>query len=173
MERGEVEALIRRAFAGVRLGSGVSIRQAEAIDSYSDDCQSVRLTKGEIVDDWSQVPEDELRRDNVSHLDREGLRYYLPALMLWMVDHYNDDPQDRGADMTITSILGALAPGESFRDHQYGIYDSFFTEDQRRAIAAFVAALPQLVQLDWSDVPPLERSLGDYWGRYLTDDNSN
>jgi hypothetical protein len=83
MERRDLEEQIRAAFAGVRLGAGVSLRQAAAIDVYQrgwTNEQFHRLPEGEVTDDWTSIPDDELARDNIAHLDPIGLRYYLPAL---------------------------------------------------------------------------------------------
>ena len=77
----------------MRLGSGVSLRQAAAIDDYMEGYTQATfdaLPEDEVTDDWALIPEDELRTDNVPHLDADGLRYYLPALMLWLLDHYSD-----------------------------------------------------------------------------------
>jgi hypothetical protein len=173
VERLGLEELIRDAFAGVSLGAGVSLRQAAAIDVYFEGwtrAQFDRLPESEVTHDWTQIPDDELRRDNVAHLDPEGLRYYLPALMLWLLDHYNNADErllDSDADLSVIGTISALAPGKDFREHQYGIYDAFFSQQQRCAIAAYVEALPGLVELGWEDTALLERSLRDYWGQFL------
>lgn len=173
MERQDVEKLIREAFADVRLGGGVSLRQAAAIDDYLEGWSQAefdRLPELEVTDDWTAIPEEELRTENVAHLDPEGLRYYLPALMLWLLDHYDDAAERLYAldtDMTVIGTIGALAPSNEFRKHRYGNYDSFFSAQQRRAIAAYVAALPGLVALDWEDATLVKRSLRDYWGQYV------
>ncbi len=78
MERQDVEKLIREAFADVRLGGGVSLRQAAAIDDYLEGWSQAefdRLPELEVTDDWTAIPEEELRTENVAHLDPEGLRY--------------------------------------------------------------------------------------------------
>ena len=105
MERETIEAAIRAAFAGVRLGSGVSLRQAQYIDLHYDDYSQTEfaaLRRSEEVDDWTKVPGDELSRDCIGHLDADGLRYYLPALMLWLLDHYDNDSD---ADAHLTMIV--------------------------------------------------------------------
>lgn len=171
MERETIEAAIRAAFAGVRLGAGVSLRQADAIDHYLEgwsQAQFERLPESEVTHDWTLVPEEELRRDNIAHLDADGLRYYLPALMLWMLDHYDDEnrPLADGVDMTVIGTMGALAPSKEFRAHHYLIYDTFSAQ-QRAAIALYLDALPRLVELDGEDTTLVERALRDYWGRFL------
>ena len=170
MEREDIETAIRSAFAGVRLGSGVSLRQAQVIDDYGrgySQTEFEALPQSEVIDDWTQVPENELVRDCVAHLDADGLRYYLPALTLWLLDHYDDE--DRvfsGADMTAIGTVAALAPYSESATSYWAIYDSFSAE-QKAALAAFVQTLPRLVHLDQEDAARVERSLGHYWSRYL------
>jgi hypothetical protein len=80
VEREEIEAAIRSAFGGVTLGSGVSLRQAQVIDnSILGLDPPVDLSGPEITDDWARIPDSEFARDCIAHLDRVGLRYYLPA----------------------------------------------------------------------------------------------
>ena len=173
MERDDIEAAIRSAFQDVRLGSGISLRQAQAIDDYGrglSDAEFDGLPLSEVTDDWTRVPEAELLRDNVAHLDAEGLRYYLPALMLWLLDHY-DDPDLLGKPglgplMTPIGTVMALAPRSMSKPEHRFRFD-IFTEAQRAATAAYVAALPRLVALDREEATRIARSIRDYWGQYL------
>lgn len=48
------------------------------------------------------------------------------------------------------------------------MYDGTLTEQQLRAIPTFVEALPRLVELDPEDVTLVERSVRDYWGKFLS-----
>lgn len=171
MERDEIEAAIRSAFAGVRLGAGVSLRQAEVIDDYGrgfTHAEFEALPRSEVTDDWAGVPESELLRDNAAHLDRDGLRYYLPALMLWLLDNYHhDDWLTRdGVMMTTIGTIMALAPELKFEEHVWHTYDSFTTE-QRTAIASYIEALPRLVNLDLEDATTMARSMDRYWAQFL------
>jgi hypothetical protein len=49
-----------------------------------------RFAHGEITDDWPQIATDELESesDGIAHLDAFGFRYYIPALMLSVLSHY-------------------------------------------------------------------------------------
>jgi hypothetical protein len=171
-EREDIEGKIRAAFAGIRLGSGVSLRQAEAIDRTIFGIETPdfgRLPLGEVTDDWTLIPEDELLRDNIAHLDGEGLRYYLPALLLWTLEHYDDEDRlfTDGADMTVIGTMSAIAPYSDFRKTYEDVFETWFTDPQRRAIAALVEALHRLVHLDWEDSTRVTRALERYWSRYL------
>jgi hypothetical protein len=173
MDRDEIEAAIRSAFAGVRLGSGTSLRQAQVIDDYGrgvTEAAFEALPQSEVTDDWTRVPESELLRDNVAHLDAEGLRFYLPALMLWLLDHYDDPDLVRmpglGPLMTPIGTVMALAPG-SMTEEENRFRFEIFTEAQLAATAAYVEALPRLVALDQEDATRIARSIRDYWGQFL------
>jgi hypothetical protein len=171
MERVEIEEAIHSAFAGVSLGSGVSLRQAQVIDAYIlgfSQAEIDAIPPSEATDDWTRVSDDELRRDCVAHLDADGLRYYLPALMLWVLDHYDDEDRlfIQGADMTAIGTISALAPRPEFARSLWDIYDRFSNE-QRTAIASYVEALPRLVNLDYRDATEVETSLNDYWAQFL------
>jgi hypothetical protein len=170
MERENIEAAIRAAFADVRLGSGVSLRQAESIDGTIFGLEPTHSgpDPDEITDDWTRIPESELLRDNIAHLDGDGLRYYLPALMLWLLDHHDEDRWLSGSDMTAIGTIGALVDLFDFEASRRRTYDGF-TAEQRTAIAAYVQALPQFVDLDTDDAARLTSSFERYWAQFLPD----
>jgi hypothetical protein len=171
MERDDIEAAIRSAFAGVRLGSGISLREAAVIDNYGrgyTEAEFRALPQSEVTDDWTRIPDEELIREAmVPHLDADGLRYYLPALMLWLLAHYDEDRIQTGADMTAIHTMGALAPYAEFAASTWPRYDTSFSLEQRTAIASFVEALPRLVHLDQEDATRVSRSLDHYWRQFL------
>jgi hypothetical protein len=165
MERIDSAALtqaISAAFHGVQLGQGVSIRQTEVIDQYGEGfthAQFTALPQDEVVSDWASIPSGELERTLVAHLDAEGVRYYLPALMLSILDNY-----DSGA-IRVIGTLQELYPKEDrweYRMRRYGV----FSEAQKQAIAAFLIALPRLVELDPVDHKIIERAVRSYWHQF-------
>jgi len=168
VERDDIQKAIQTAFAEVPLRSGVSLRQAESIDGTILCLEPTYVGRepDEISDDWMRVPESELLRDNIAHLDADGLRYYLPALMLWLLDHYDEDRWLSGSDMTAIGTMGAIAPEQQFATSLWAMYDTF-TAEQRTAIASYVEALPRLVRLDHQDATRVARSMDDYWRRFL------
>jgi uncharacterized protein DUF6714 len=158
-----IEAQIHRAFAGVTLDRGMSLRQAQVADRYCEgvsDAEYRALPKGEITNDWSQVPLGELDRNCVAHLDPQGFRYYLPALMLSVLNHY--DP----ASMRVIGTIQALYPKLPLTEYDARRY-SVLSDDQRTAIANFLNALPQLVSLDADDTKRVNRAVRNYWAPYL------
>ena len=134
-----METVIWAAFAGVRLGSGMSLGQAQAADTWSEghtEAEWLALPLSEVTDDWASVPKAELERDCTAYLDAEGLRYYLPALMLWLLDHYDDEHRlfNEGASMALIGTTGALDQ----RDRHPPGFLELLTPHQRLAIAVYV-----------------------------------
>ena len=160
--RRAVESEIRIAFRGVILGRGMSLRQAQLAgrpkgEIWNPNCAS---SAPEEVADWSKVPLDELDRDCIAHLDADGFRYYIPALMLSVLDNY--DP----ASMRVIGTLSGLYPKDDHREYAMHRY-SLLNHPQKAAIARFLAALPGLVDLDFEGQKIVPRALRNYWSEYL------
>jgi len=161
--RHAVEDEIRIAFRGVTLGQGISLRKAQFVGGSRDAARNAHSASpafGEITDDWSRVPLDELESDCIEHLDALGFRYYIPALMLSVLNHYES------ASMRVIGTLAGLYPrkGDSWEYHMHRY--SLLGAVQKTAIARFLAALPKLVALDSEGQKAVERGLRNYWGEY-------
>jgi hypothetical protein len=141
----------------VTLGQGTSLRQAQLADGQTVESSAHE----EITDDWSWVPLDELKRDCVAHLDARGFRYYIPALMLSALDHYN--PSSMRVIGTLASLCPKRANSWEYHMRRYSLLDA----NQKTAIARFLAELPKLVELDSEGQKTIERALQNYWGEYL------
>ncbi|MBV9523703.1 MAG: hypothetical protein JO010_12965, partial [Alphaproteobacteria bacterium] len=151
------------AFRGVVLGGGISLRQTAVMDDYGrgvSPAEFAALPRGEITENWSRVPLDELERGCLGHLDAEGFRYYIPALMLSVLNHY-----DKSSMRVIGTILG-LYPKKDSWSYCMSRY-SLLTPAQKSAIAGFLAALPELIELYGGDRQILPRALRNYWHEFL------
>ena len=68
--------------------------------------------------------------------------------------------------MRVIGTLSGLYPKKDsweYSMHRYSLLDSA----QKTAIARFVAALPELVELGFQDQKIVPRALRNYWGEYL------
>jgi SAM-dependent methyltransferase len=133
----------------------------------SDRCRHARVGRGaarpekrRVLDDWSRVSRRELERDCVAHLDAEGLRYYLPALMLSVLEDYDS------TSMRVIGTLAALYPKAGTLKSDVERYHPL-TLDQRKAVAEFLTALPRLVELGHEDATVVERALRNYWRQFV------
>lgn len=92
MEHTTKEALIAEitaAFSGVKLGNGVSWREADVIDDYGSKEQRRLARAQDEKEDWTKIPLEligDLRYQAVlSFLDTAGLKYYLPICMIYFL----------------------------------------------------------------------------------------
>ena len=160
MDQAALENKIRVAFRGVVLGGGVSLRQAQIADCYGDDVQGEsfeHLPPEEPKHDWTRVQLREDNSDCIAHLDAEGLRYYLPALMLSVLADYD------ARSMRVIGTLSALDPRGAYADRRLAMLN----DEQRQAIAYFLKALPELVELRYGDADLVLSLLSAYWQQFL------
>src|SRR5436190_8367262 len=80
----EVCRAIEAAFAGVTLGGGVGLQEAQGLDDYADDETRAAYRADDEKDDWHRIPAEALQRCNssLSFFDAEGMRFHLPAYLL-------------------------------------------------------------------------------------------
>jgi hypothetical protein len=167
IETDEIRTLVANAFAGVQLGRGMSLRQAQAVDSSRmkpiPRAEYAALRRGEETEDWTRLPLTELARDCVAHLDAEAFRYYIPAFMLSIIDAYEP------GEMRVIGAIGALCPDVkhkgswSYHMARYKV----LTPEQKAAIATFLRVLHSIVDLDHEDKARIERALRNYWHDFL------
>jgi len=157
--RSAIDGEIRKAFSGVTLDRKISLTQAQLFDGAAR--KEYVPAQRETTDDWSRVPLEELEKDFIAHLDALGFRSYIPALMLSVLDHY--DSSSMRVIGTLTGLYPKKDDGWEYHMHRY----SLLSLAQRTAIARFLAALPELVELDVEDQKIVGRSLRNYWGQYL------
>lgn len=152
---------ISSAFNGVTLDDGISLNQTRVIDNYGRGCTDEEfeaLPLSEVTDDWTKIPLGQLdEADCLAHFDRKGFRYYVPALLLRLLDNYDPDSM-----MTI-GTLSILYPKTQSWPYLY----TLLTENQLKAVAHYLEALPNLVDLWGEDQKVVERAYCNSWSKYL------
>jgi hypothetical protein len=118
---------IERAFAGVRLGAGVSLREADVIDDYGTEADRKKARAQDELEDWKRIPDDLISRyySCLSFFDAEGMRFHLPAYMRFALRHYKDSDS-----ASIDSTIFALG----YDDDRF----SLLTAPQRAAVRQFL-----------------------------------
>lgn len=83
-EAESIRASIRNAFAGMKLGNGVGLYQAQGIDGYEDAEACATYRANDEKEDWSRISVKALNECNssLSFFDGEGMRFHLPAYLL-------------------------------------------------------------------------------------------
>jgi hypothetical protein len=107
------------------------------------------------------VPLEELESESIAHLDALGFRYYIPALMLSVLDRYES------SNLRVIGTLKGLYPKKDNRWEYHMHRYSLLNPAQKTAIASFFVSLPKLVGLDFEDQKISQGALSNYWGEYL------
>jgi uncharacterized protein (TIGR02996 family) len=148
-------AWIERAFDSVPAPDDAhrTIEQAEAADNYEEHDRS-----GAHLGRWQELPDDHLLANQwaLSHLDEQGIHYYVPAAMCFALRHHISH---NAADHWITESLEyTLQPsGANLRDYEQRRF-ALFDRAQRQAIYAFALVRGHTVgAAAWSRVYEAER----------------
>jgi uncharacterized protein DUF6714 len=94
MNKDQIIESIKTAFRDVKLGDGIGLWEAQAIDDYeSEDVQRKKRETDE-KDDWSSFTPDVLQRchSSLSFFDADGMRFHLPAFIIGSMKDEVDDP---------------------------------------------------------------------------------
>ena len=118
---------IENALDGVTLGDGITLHEAIALDDYApeDECIVASMVSRDRC--WQDVTDAEIELDDciLHFLDLEGLRYYLPAFMIWTINNYTNSGRIIG-DATISACKDAV------------IYSPLISAEQANSIIEFL-----------------------------------
>lgn len=123
---------IEDAFSGVRLGEGVSWREALVIDDYGSDEERKTARSQDEKEDWKKVPLEligDLRyQSSLSFLDGAGLKYYLPICMIYVLE--KGDTSDSAIDASLLHTLTNEEIAIELIDH--------LTDQQQACVRSFL-----------------------------------
>jgi hypothetical protein len=139
---------IREAFAGVTLGSGIGLKQAQGIEDHEDEATCARYRVSDEREDWSRIPVSELNRCNssLSFFDAEGMRFHLPAYL-------------------IADLQGTYNFGMAFcltQSHDYARYFRLLSDAQRKVVREFLLHISEESDYEFGR-PHIIRALDEYW----------
>ncbi|WP_299487707.1 DUF6714 family protein [Acaryochloris sp. IP29b_bin.137] len=94
MDKDIVANNIKSAFAGVTLGAGIGLWEAQAIDDYKTQEVQRRNREKDEKEEWHRLNCDDLQRchSSLSFFDAEGMRFHLPAYIVASLENKVDDP---------------------------------------------------------------------------------
>ena len=136
---------IRAAFAGVTLGNGVGLYQAQGLDDYAGDNELERLRSTDEKQDWSRISAAALNEchSSLSFFDPEGMRFHLPAFL-------------------IAEISGDFHHGVDYHLCYPRDRYSLLTPQQRAAVRQFMIYIAEEDDYEFSR-PNILRALDEYW----------
>ena len=160
------EAVIRditAAFCDVRLGDGITLDEAALIEGGTDIEDILRNPRNGDLHGWQDVPEIDIEKhyDLLSCLDAAGYRFYLPAYMIWVLQHF-DTSESQTIDWTVYSLT--LHEKHDLRAWQMRRFEQF-TLAQAQAIHRFLSYMAKQDD-NHIDARAASEAIATYWGRY-------
>lgn len=139
---------IREAFAGVTLGAGVGLYEAQGLDDYASEEKCAQYREKDEKIDWQVFSAEDLNQcySSLSFFDAEGMRFHLPA---YLIADLNDE-YGFGMATTLT---------------QYGILSDQFSllnTEQRAAVRAYLQFIENEPEYEF-DREHIQRALTGYW----------
>ncbi|MBL8300860.1 MAG: hypothetical protein JNN30_21170 [Rhodanobacteraceae bacterium] len=136
---------LRVAFAGVTLGDGVGLYQAQGLDDYAGQEELDRLRLNDEKHDWSRIPAAALNEchSSLRFFDPEGMRFHMPAFL-------------------IADISGDFHHGVDYHLCNPGDRFSLLSPQQREAVRQFMLYIAEEGDCEFSR-PHILRALDEYW----------
>jgi hypothetical protein len=147
----QVLSAIRAAFAGVTLGGGIGLREADGLDDYANAETLARYRERDEKRDWTAIPSADLDRYycGLWSLDADGVRFHLPAYL-------------------VADLEGKLRTGDVLFHLVYlgdGATERFasLSPAQRAAVREFLLLHLAVPEREFVH-PMIETALREYWG---------
>lgn len=124
-------SLIEIAFANLKLGDGMSLHQAKAIDDHKSDEEITNVRNLDPWQNWADIPHDVLEKCGSpllahAYYDPESLIFHLPAMMRLAVEKF--PANDSYYNICISHLT---------REPQYMIQEYKLSTSQIKVIAEF------------------------------------
>lgn len=140
----------RLAFAGVTLGSGVGLLEANGLDDYADQKKLAAYREQDEKLDWNAISLELLNRysSSLSFFDAEGMRFHLPAFLI------ADMRGVYGFDLVYNLTQSSLIEQQC----------KLLTEPQRRVVRGYLR-FAQEEDVHAFEREHIRRALKGYWAR--------
>lgn len=158
----ELISLIEQAFDGVPQPEDITLHVAEAHDDYDYD-HDIEHRRKDYIGRWQDVPKEHIRKcqSALSYVNKTGMRFYLPAYMLWYLQNCGND--EVWSDHTLYSLDNHAKDPKLAKYHKERF--SLFTPEQLRACAAFVKFCAN-DETDFTDTDFAKKKYERYWSQY-------
>jgi hypothetical protein len=160
-EVGELLAEIEATFGDVRLGEGISLHQADALDDYEPAGVVAAARSFDTEERWQDIPDDKVDQFDhaLSFMDAEGFRFHIPRFMVSALTRAEVECGTLGGDAAVYAF--------HFTDKLEGYAMSKYallSPEQRRTIARFLRFAAS--HDEWFDARIAAEALERYWGQY-------
>ena len=158
----ELINIIEIAFDATPQPKDITLHVAEAHDDYDYDHDKEHREK-DFIGRWQDVPKEHIKKcqSALSFVDKIGMRFYLPAYMVWYLRSFGSD--EGWSDHTLYS-LDNHAKDERLAEYHKERF-SLFTSEQLRACALFIKFCAD-DSTGFTDTHFAQKKYDGYWFKY-------
>ncbi len=152
-DKQRVLSLVRTAFHGVTLGTGIGLRQGRGLDDYADDRTLASYREQDEKHDWSAISVANLDAcySSLSFFDAAGMRFHLPAYLV----------ADLEGSLLTANVLLHLVHLDRYMTSQFDT----LSPAQREAVRQYLLLHLSDNHCDFYH-PMIETALRDYWNAH-------
>jgi hypothetical protein len=164
----KIKNTIIQAFDNVSYPKNITLYVAQAHDNYEYD-EDKKYKKNDFVGKWQDIPISHIEDCccALSHLEPDGVRFYLPAFMLWVLDNYESQTEDISYATFSAFLTFKNKDLENFHNEQF----SLFNKEQKYACAIFLKYFIDNCNAEINynaEVKVAEQAFKQTWCKYLT-----
>jgi hypothetical protein len=139
---------IRAAFAGVKLGDGVGLHEAQGLDDYASEEKCAEYRASDEKGNWQALGAKQLNEcySSLSFFDSEGMRFHLPAYLIADLE----GTYQHGMAFALTQSSG--------RDEQFALLN----ESQSAAVRAYLQFIEHEPEYEF-DREHIRAALEGFW----------
>ena len=148
--RQQIIAAIVEAFQDVRRDGGITIHEADVIDSYGFHGTREAARQKDTEIHWQEVPSEKLEKlsEVFPFLDSKGFHFYIPAYMKWSLENLHSRTSD--------SVYGTVGSLQANRKKQFALFNAA----QSAAIFDFLSFMAK-----YEDCEDAKRAIARYWDK--------
>jgi hypothetical protein len=162
MNKLELIKFIKKVFDGVPQPEEITLLVADAHDGYDYDLNKEH-DKLDFIGRWQDIPIEHIKKfqSALSFLEKVGMRFYLPAYMVWYLEYFDTD------EVWSDSVLYALDnhPNDTKLSKYHEERFSLFSSEQLKACALFVKFCSN-DKADITDAYFAQEKYEQYWKQF-------
>jgi len=163
MNKNELIQMIKETFEGVEQPKDITLHVAEAHDEYDYDHDEEHRKK-DFYGSWQKIPSEDIKecQDALSYVNKVGMRYYLPAYMVWYLNNFGKS-EEVYTDHTLYSLDNHPKDPKLSEYHKERF--SLFNTKQLQVCALFVKFCAE-DQSGFTDTDYAKKKYSRYWSKY-------
>ncbi len=160
MDRFGLISEIEKGFGGVKLGDGIGVLEAIAIDRCASDKQRLKARESDYRESWKAIPAEVIEESYsaLCFVDLKGMLFCLPAFMVFALRSYESN-----TSLSVDARIYALLANPTFVESD--VYE-YFKPEHLSLMAKFLRFMVLEAGDEYVDADAASQTYEKFWARY-------